>query len=111
MNKPQENWILDYINGQKRIVTFKEIDAASYWSTSATRMACYSLANAGKIAQGDRVVINGQALATFMPLSVARKKEIEKIDGLMLSQYWPTKIQLPHGTPRYHRGLIHDEAA
>lgn len=111
MNKPQENWILEFINNKNRVVTFKEICQASYWSTSATRSACYSLANKGLIAQGDRVVLDGQALATFMPLSIARKKETEKIDGHILSQYWPTKISLPHGKVRYHRGLLHDEAA
>lgn len=111
MNKPQENWILDFINSKRRVVTFKEIAEASYWSVSATRAACYSLARQDKIAQGDRAIINGQAQATFMPAWLFKKKENEKIDGHILSKYWPTKMRLPHGTARYHRGLIHDETA
>lgn len=109
--KPQEKWVYDFVTSENRILTFKEITDASYWSTSATRTACYWLASQGKIAQGERVVINSQGHATFMPVSIAKRQAIEKIDGLLLSQYWPTKIQLPHGTSRYHRGLIHDEAA
>jgi hypothetical protein len=111
MNKPQEKWVLEFVNEKGRILTFKEISDASYWSISATRGACYSLVENGLLGQGDRIIVDGQAHATYMPISIARKKQEERIDGHILSQYWPTKIRLPHGSVRFHRGLIHDEAA
>lgn len=109
--KPQEQWVIDFINGYDRPVTFKEISASSYWSNSATRHACTCLTKQGKIVEGERVVINSQSLSVFMSLKIARSKSIEKIDGHILSQCWPIGVQLPDGKPRHIRGIIHDEHA